>query len=308
VPKRQAPTPPGLRDLSEAVLWAQTVRRGEGERRETLMQTARERNGDFDPLPPTTPTTTPTTTNDLSVSTSTSAENLERKLTHHSAPSTNHLINRRPSRRPRGREGPPSSPTPRPWRAPTRRSRGTTPGALSWPSSSTESQSPRRCLSGRRRGAGKEEEGSRLRRGVSRRPCGPSKGKEPRQPPRLRRQRERQRLRPPPLLPPPLPPPRSSRLCCSSFRKQGPEGRSQLQSRRTWPSGRSGGGGGRKEEEEEKSKSKRRLLPALSLQPQRGGQSLRGSSRSFSIPSRRCASRIPPRGPAWSFESGERDM
>jgi len=27
VPKRQAPTPPGLRDLSEAVLWAQTVRR-----------------------------------------------------------------------------------------------------------------------------------------------------------------------------------------------------------------------------------------------------------------------------------------
>ena len=25
VPKRQAPTPPGLRDLSEAVLWAQTV-------------------------------------------------------------------------------------------------------------------------------------------------------------------------------------------------------------------------------------------------------------------------------------------
>ena len=31
VPKRQAPTPPGLRDLSEAVLWAQTVsRRGVG--------------------------------------------------------------------------------------------------------------------------------------------------------------------------------------------------------------------------------------------------------------------------------------
>ena len=31
VPKRQAPTPPGLRDLSEAVLWAQTVRGGERE-------------------------------------------------------------------------------------------------------------------------------------------------------------------------------------------------------------------------------------------------------------------------------------
>lgn len=32
VPKRQVPTPPGLRDLSEAVLWAQTVSNGREER------------------------------------------------------------------------------------------------------------------------------------------------------------------------------------------------------------------------------------------------------------------------------------
>jgi len=48
VPKRQAPTPPGLRDLSEAVLWAQTVSGKRGERRRRASMREGAAASDFD--------------------------------------------------------------------------------------------------------------------------------------------------------------------------------------------------------------------------------------------------------------------